>query len=96
MMSQLKVRLRETLVKLSPEVKKLKDLKARTKFYQLEYVCFSKLSVSRSCIELGISEDYFRKWAKRLLKSSKLEDLSELSRRPRRSPKKTRKNDHHN
>lgn len=91
-MSQLKVKLREVIVKLSPEVKKIKDLKARTKFYQLEYVCFSKLSVSRSCIELGISEDYFRKWAKRLLESSKLEDLSELSRRPRRSPKKTRKN----
>jgi transposase InsO family protein len=91
-MSQLKVKLREVLVKLSPELKKIKDLKARTKFYHLEYICSSKLSVGRACGELGVSEDYFRKWTKRLLKSSKLSDLSELSRKPRRSPKKTRKN----
>lgn len=91
-MSQLKTKLKDILVKLSPEVKKIKDPKARTKFYQLEQVCFSKLSVSRACIEIGISEDYFRKWAKRLLKSSKLSALSELSRKPRRSPNKTRKN----
>jgi len=89
-MSQLKVRLREVIVKLSPELKKIKDLKARTKFYHLEYICTSRLSVGRACGELGVSEDYFRKWAKRLLKSSKLSDLSELSRRPRKSPKKTR------
>lgn len=91
-MSQLKVKLKEILVKLSPELKKIKDLKARTRFYHLEYICSSRLSVGRTCGELGVSEDYFRKWAKRLLETSKLESLSELSKRPRRSPSRTRKN----
>lgn len=91
-MSQLKINLNEILVKLSPELKKLKDLKARTKFYHLELICTSRLSVSRACIEIGVSEDYFRKWAKRLLKIAKLSSLVEQSRKPKKSPKKTRKN----
>lgn len=80
-MSQLKIKLNKVLIKLSPELEKLKYLKARTKFYHLELISAPRLTILRVCIEIGVSEDYFRKWTKRLLKTLKLSSLSERSRK---------------
>ena len=90
-MSHLKTKIKPILCKLSPKLRSLKDLKARQKFHQIEYIAFSQLSVKKACLEIGVSEDFFRKWSKRLIKKPHLDSLIEKSRRPLKSPFKTKK-----
>lgn len=91
-MSQIKFKCRDILVKLSPAAKRLKCREARKRFYDLEYICFSNLSLKDACLKQGISDDYFRKWAKKIISNPVLESLKSVSRRPKLSPKRIRKN----
>lgn len=90
-MSLLKNQLRVLLPKLSKEANANQDKEVKRHLYLIKAVAGSEKSIKHVCETRGVSTDQFYLWARRLLKSKKLESLSSRSRRPKRSPKQTRK-----
>jgi hypothetical protein len=90
-MSQIKKQLLDLFPELSDGAKCLKDESARKRWYAIRYIAQSRFSVKRACAQVNVSDDYFRKWAKRLLKTRSLAALTDQSRRPIRQPRRIRK-----
>ena len=90
-MSLLKNQLRVLLPKLSKEANANQDKDIKRHLYLIKAVVASEKSVKQVCDSRGVSTDQFYLWSGRLLKSKKLKSLSSRSRRPKRSPKQTKK-----
>ena len=89
-MSQLKNQLRLMIPRLAKEANQLKDKEARSRWMKIRVIALSPKSIARACADLGCSEDYFNKWGQRLLRFRRLAGLFSKSRRPYRSPKRTK------
>lgn len=89
-MSQLKNQLRLMIPRLAKEANQLKDKEARSRWMKLRAIALSSKPIAKSCADHGCSEDYFNKWGQRLLKFRRLAGLFSKSRRPYRSPLKTK------
>lgn len=87
-MSQLKFELLNLFSELSGNAKTLKGESARKRWRVIRYVAQSSFTVRRACMAVGVSEDYFYKWAKVLLKSRSLASLQGLPKSPKRRPKR--------
>jgi transposase InsO family protein len=90
-MSALKTQLRLILPTLSKEANANQDKDVRRHLYLIKAVCASEKSVQQVCEKRGVSTDQFYHWARRLLKSKSLECLLPISRRPKHSPRQTKK-----
>jgi transposase InsO family protein len=88
--SAIKYQLLELLPSLVSQAQGNSDPEIKTRFKFLKRVAESKQSIERVCEERGRSTQYFYKWAEALLKSKNLFALKSRSRRPKRSPGKTR------
>ena len=86
-MSQLRKQLKELLPGLREEAKQLRDRDARKRLEDLQFIAFSERSLSHACGWRGVSEDYFRKWARKLLNLKSLMALLSGSRKPKESPR---------
>ena len=86
-MSRLRKQLSELLPNLGEEAKQLKDPAARKRLGDLTFIAASTRSLIAACLWRGVSEDYFRKWAGRLVKAGELIALISRSKRPKRSPR---------
>jgi len=89
-MSQLRKQLSKILPRLSREANKLRDPEARSRWMKLRQVTESPKSLSRACAFYGLSMDAYAKWGTRLRKQPRVESLLSKSRRPHRSPNKTK------
>lgn len=89
-MSSLKYQLRPILASISSEAQKVSVREVKERYYLLKRICESPKSLAKICRSEGVSRAWFYKWARRLKKSKKLEALYSQSRRPKKSPKKTR------
>jgi hypothetical protein len=89
-MSQLRNQLRKLLPRFSKEANKIRNEEARSRWMKLRKITESTKSLAQACRFYGMSEDSYSKWARRLLKSPCAEALSSKSRRPYRSPNKTK------
>ena len=90
-MSQLKKQLQELLPELKGEAKSLKASDAKQRYRNLKFIIKSKKSVLSACRSLNVSDDYFRKWAKKIIEYRTLDALSSSSRKPHSSPNKISK-----
>ena len=90
-MSRLRVKLIEKLPEFQKQAKSLRDVEAKRRWKYLRYIAKSKGSVKSACIKIGLSEEWFRKWALRLIEAGRVEVLKGFSRKPRRSPKRLKK-----
>lgn len=90
-MSALKVQLRLILPGLSKEANANQDKEIRRHLYLIKAVCASPKSVKQVCEARGVSTDQFYLWGRRLLKGKVLQSLLSISRKPRRSPRQTKK-----
>ncbi len=90
-MSALKFQLRAILPKLSKEANANQDKEVKRHLYLIKAVCASTKSVKQVCEKRGVSTDQFYLWGKRLKKFKTLESLCSKSRRPKRSPRQTKK-----
>lgn len=90
-MSRLKLQLLEKLPEFQRQAKFLRDPEAKRRWNYLRFIAKGRTSVKQACMKLGISEEWFRKWALRLLKEGEIEALHSHSRAPRRSPRRTPK-----
>jgi len=89
-MSLLKNKLRLMIPRLAAEANQLKDSEARSRWMKLRFIALSLKSVTQACSVAGCSVDYFNKWGKRLVKGKRLKSLLSQSRKPYRSPSKTK------
>ncbi|MGZ3732797.1 MAG: DDE-type integrase/transposase/recombinase [Parachlamydiaceae bacterium] len=89
-MSQLRNQLRKLLPRFSQEANKIRDEEARSRWMKLKKISESSKSLAQACRFFGMSEDAYIKWGKRLLKRPKAEALLSQSRKPHRSPNKTK------
>ena len=93
-MSQKKLKAKEELrlmiPRLAAEANQLKDHEARRRWMKLRKIALSAKSITSCCSDEGVSVDFFSKWARRLIKSRRLKSLFTQSRKPQRSPSKTR------
>ena len=89
-MSLLKNKLRLMIPRLATEANQLKDSEARSRWMKLRSIALSMKSVTQSCSASGCSVDFFNKWGKRLVKGKRLKSLLSQSRKPYRSPNKTK------
>lgn len=77
--------------KLSKQMQRNRDKLIREKVH-LFYLGLRLGNVSEACERRGVSRDYYYRWWGRFKRSGyRLESLGELSRRPKRSPRKTSK-----
>lgn len=90
-MSRLKIKLLEKLSEFSRQAKSLKDQEARSRWFKLRFIVKSQLSVRRACLKAEVSEEWFRKWARRLLDGSEVSSLQSQSRRPLKSPRRLKR-----
>ena len=90
-MSPLKKQLQLLLPKLAKEANQLKDPEARSRWMRIKRITDSPKSVRKACGFYGMSEDTYTKWGKRLWKLKSLKGLFSKSRKPWRSPGKTKK-----
>lgn len=90
-MSKLKAQLKTILPTLADEANRCRDQEAKERYYLIRSVVTSRKSIAKACARSGRSEDYFYKWARRLLNQKSLRALASLSRRPKRSPQATPK-----
>ena len=90
-MSMLKRQLIGLLPELRTQAKKIKCEEARYRWYILLKVVESSRSVRAACAKEGVSEDFFRKWCKRLIQSQSVDSLRSIPRCPRRSPRKLKR-----
>jgi transposase InsO family protein len=89
-MSKLKDQLKEILPTLSREANHNRDPEVKFRLYALTSIVESKKDIKHACESKGVSTDFFYEWGNRLLKRRKLSSLESRSRRPKRSPSKTR------
>ena len=89
-MSQLREQLRKIMPRLSEEANKLRDLEARRRWMLLKKITESTKSLSQACAFYGVSEDFYFKWGLRLKKQPRVKILFSRSRKPYRSPLKTK------
>lgn len=90
-MSALRNQLRLILPSLSKEANANQDKEIKRHLYLIKAVCASEKSVKQVCEGRGVSTDQFYLWAKRLRKFKTLLCLVSKSRKPRRSPRQTKK-----
>ena len=90
-MSQLKNQLSKIIPKLIKEASKIRDEEVRSRWMRLRKITESSKSLSQACRFYGMSEDCYRKWGKRLIARHRIESLFTRSRRPKRSPNKTKR-----
>ena len=89
-MSSLKYQLRPILASISSEAQKVSIKEVKERYYLLKRICESPKSLAKVCRAEGVSRAWFYKWARRLKKSKKMEALFSQSRKPKKSPQKTR------
>ena len=93
-MSQKKLKLKEHLrlmiPRLATEANQLKDPEARSRWMKLRKIALSPKTIESCCSNEGVSVDFFNKWGKRLVKSKRLVGLFSKSKRPYRSPNKSK------
>ena len=89
-MSQLRKQLSKILPRLSGEANKLRDPEARSRWVRLKKITESPKSLSQACAFYGWSEDAYHKWGNRLRKQPRVSSLYSKTRKPYRSPKKTK------
>lgn len=89
-MSQLRNQLRKLLPRFAQEANKIKDTEARSRWMRLRKITESTKSLAQACRFYGMSEDSYSKWGRRLLKCPKAQSLESKSRKPHRSPNKTK------
>lgn len=87
-MSQLKKQLQELLPELKGEAKTLKGSDAKQRYRDLKFIVKSKNSVLSACRKLKVSDDYFRKWSKKIITEKSLTALESGSTKPLNSPNK--------
>lgn len=85
-MSRLKLQLLKKLPEFQRQAKYLRSQEARRRWNFLRYIAKSRESVRASCMKLGVSEEWFRKWCHRLLKAGHVRVLGGQSKAPKRSP----------
>ena len=90
-MSALKNQLKLILPKLSKEANANQDKEIKRHLYLIKAVCSSTKSVKQVCEKRGVSTDQFYLWAKRLKKFKSIACLGSLSRKPKYSPRQTKK-----
>lgn len=88
-MSQLKDQLRKLLPKISQEANQLTDRVARSRWMLVRRIVESEKTVSQACRFYGCSEDFFRKWGRRIWRAKSVNGVVGKSRRPWRSPNRT-------
>jgi hypothetical protein len=93
-MSQKKLKLKEHLCLMIPrlamEANQLKDPEARSRWMKLRKIALSPKTIESCCSHEGMSVDFFNKWGKRLIKFRGLAGLLTKSRKPHRSPRRTK------
>lgn len=89
-MSQLRNLLRKIMPRLAKEANKLRDEEARSRWMKMRSITMSPKSLSKACASNGWSMDAYSKWGTRLRKQPRVESLFSKSRKPFRSPKKTK------
>ncbi len=89
-MSQLRNQLRKLLPRFSKEANKITNSEARSRWMKLRRITESPKALAAACRFYGMSEDTYAKWGKRLLKHPRWESLLSRSRKPHRSPRKTK------
>lgn len=89
-MSLLRNQLRKLLPRFAQEANKIRDPEARSRWMRLRRITESTKSLAQACRAYGMSEDSYRKWCVRLLKRPRAEALNCKSRKPQRSPSKTK------
>jgi transposase InsO family protein len=90
-MSELRKQLRVILPGLAKEANANTNKEIRRHLYLIKAVVESPKSVVQVCEKRGVSTDQFYLWAKRLLKAKNLTCLSSNSKKPKRSPRQTKK-----
>jgi hypothetical protein len=89
-MSSLKYQLRKVIASISLEAQQNRDPEVKERLYILKRICKSPKSIAHVCRSEGVSRAWFYKWAKCLLKVKGITALESKSRRPKKSPRKTR------
>jgi len=89
-MSQLRKQLRLIMPRLSKQANKLRDTEARSRWMKLKQITMSPKSLTQACAFYGWSMDAYTKWGTRLRKEPRLEKLHSKSRKPHRSPTRTK------
>ena len=87
---KLRAELRLMIPRLAKEANQLKDPEARSRWMKLRKIALSVKSTDHACANAGVSTDWFRKWGNKLIKARRLVGLYTKSRRPHRSPNKTK------
>jgi hypothetical protein len=90
-MSVLKNQLRLILPGLSREANANQNKEIKRHLYLIKAVCASSKSVAQVCEKRGVSPDQFYHWGGLLQRFKNLECLLPKSRKPKRSPKQTKK-----
>lgn len=89
-MSLLRNQLRKLLPRFSKEANKIRKEEARSRWMKLRKITESTKTVAQACRFYGMSEDSYGKWGRRLLKNPRIESLLSKSRKPNRSPMKSK------
>ena len=89
-MSELKDQLRLMIPRLAKEANKLTDPAARSRWMKIRAIALSPKAISKACAGQGCSVDFFEKWGKRLVKARGFLGLRTRSKKPHRSPMKTK------
>ena len=89
-MSLLRNQLRKLLPRFTKEANKIINAEARSRWMRLRKITESTKSLAQACRFYGMSEDSYSKWGKRLLRYPRAESLESKSRKPYRSPNKTK------
>jgi hypothetical protein len=89
-MSQLRSQLRKIMPRLAQDANKLRDREARSRWMKLKQITESTKSLARACAFYGWSEDAYNKWGTRLRKQPRMASIMSKSRKPHRSPNKTK------
>ena len=87
---KLKAELRLMIPRLAKEANQLKDPEARSRWMKLRKIALSVKSTNCACASAGVSVDWFGKWGNQLIKSRRLAGLFTKSRKPYRSPNKSK------
>lgn len=89
-MSQLRNQLRKLLPRFAKEANKIIKTEARSRWMRLRKITESPKSLAQACRVYGMSEDSYNKWGQRLLRNPRIQSLESKSRKPHRSPNKTK------
>jgi transposase InsO family protein len=89
-MSKLKQQLKVILPSLSRDANHNRDPEVKFRLYALKAIVESKKDVKKACEARGVSTDFFYEWGGRLLRARDVASLASRSRKPKRSPTKTR------